>query len=206
MKKKPTIAFSQRIDEVNNRNEIRDSIDQKFISWLLKLGCIPSPIPNLNNSDIQEWLCAIEPEGFVFSGGNDIGSYPIRDGLEITLIKYAIEKKLPVLGICRGMQIMAYYENKFLKLVSNHIKTRHELIGREVFLGMLPNEVNSYHQYSLNACPENYEVIANSSDGEIEAIRHIKYNWEGWMWHPERELNFSEIDINRARKVLNIKV
>ena len=76
------------------------------------------------------------------------------------------------------MQILAFYENTFLKSVNGHINTRHKLTGKEVSKGLLPKEVNSFHQFAIKSCPVNYEVIAKSNDGVIEAIRHVKYNWE----------------------------
>ena len=50
-----------------------------------------------------------------------------------------------------------------------------------------PNEVNSYHKWAIVDCPSNFEVKAHSDDNVIEAIRHKKLPWEGWMWHPERD-------------------
>ena len=205
MRRKPIIAFSQRVDKVLSYNETRDSIDQQLVAWLLNLRCIPVAIPNIKTSDLEEWLYVIKPDGFIFSGGNDIEDYPIRDNLEFRLINYSIKENLPILGICRGMQILAYHENTFLQSVSGHINTRHQLTGKEVSKGLLPKEVNSFHKFAIKSCPFNYEVIAKSNDGEIEAIRHVKYNWEGWMWHPEREKSFSKIDYNRAKFVLKIR-
>jgi putative glutamine amidotransferase len=39
---------------------------------------------------------------------------------------------------------------------------------------------------------KNFEVIAYSNDNQIEAIKHKKYNWLGWMWHPERDKVFNK--------------
>ncbi len=62
--------------------------------------------------------------------------------------------------------------------------------------------VNSYHVYSLRACPDEYAVLACSVDGEIEAIRHRILPWEGWMWHPEREQPFASDDVERLRALI----
>ena len=55
-----------------------------------------------------------------------------------------------------------------------------------------------------NSCPNDYHVLARSEDGEIEAIHHDKYPWEGWMWHPEREENFDERDLKKLINCLTI--
>ena len=69
-------------------------------------------------------------------------------------------------------------------------------------LDLIVEEVNSYHNLVLTSCPSEYDVIARSIDGEIEAIRHQSLPWEGWMWHPEREKVFNADDIVRTKDVL----
>jgi putative glutamine amidotransferase len=77
--------------------------------------------------------------------------------------------------------------------VKGHLRTRHQLTGT------ISSEVNSYHGYSIAACPHGFEVLARSEDGEIEAIRHRTLSWEGWMWHPEREDHFAAHDMHRIK-------
>ena len=102
---------------------------------------------------------------------------------------------MPLLGICRGMQMMAVWAGGELKPVIGHTRTRHELRGE------LVGEVNSFHNYSLAACPAGFVVTAMAEDGCIEAIRHENFAWEGWMWHPEHEANFQSRDTHRLRRL-----
>ena len=134
----------------------------------------------------------------ILSGGNDIGTNKDRDFLELFLLDYAENKNIPTLGICRGMQLMAHWSGTKLKHVEGHIKKRHKLYG------LISREVNSYHSMSLKNCPDNFDILANSKDGEIEAIKHKWLPWEGWMWHPEREKNFQDEDLHRIRKLFNL--
>ena len=53
-----------------------------------------------------------------------------------------------------------------------------------------PTKVNSFHNQTISKLGKRFDIIAKSIDGEIEAIKHIKYNLLGWMWHPEKEKNF----------------
>lgn len=201
------VAISQRVDAIVGRNEIRDGLDQKLQSYLVAMGFLPVPVPNslsLNNSEtskspdlVYSWLKAIKPSAIVLSGGNDIGEYPARDLTERALLNFAYEKRLPVLGICRGMQMMSNWAGGVLKPADNHIGVRHKLIGQ------IKGDVNSFHRYSLVGCPEGFEVTAQSEDGQIEAFRHISLPWEGWMWHPERENRFNIKHLNRVRRLLN---
>ena len=90
------------------------------------------------------------------------------------------------------MQMMACRAGASLQAVAKHVATRHSLTGE------IRREVNSYHGFSILDCPAEFHVIARSEDENIEAIRHNSRLWEGWMWHPERELDFSD-DIKRLK-------
>lgn len=68
-----------------------------------------------------------------------------------------------------------------------------------------PTHVNSFHNWGLESCPEGFDVMARAEDGSIEAIRHQTLNWEGWMWHPEREASFDQNDIERLKRLFNDK-
>ena len=189
------VAISQRVDQIADRDERRDALDQQLVAFLVAAGYLPVPLPNVLGDGANEWLTAIQPKAIVLSGGNDVGLCPDRDATEREMLSYAKNQQLPVLGVCRGMQTMANWSGAELKSVQGHIKSRHRLSGE------ITGEVNSYHAFSLASCPEGFEVLARSEDGEIEAIRHRSLLWEGWMWHPEREEDFAAHDLQRIRVV-----
>ena len=90
-----------------------------------------------------------------------------------------------------------------LKKINGHVGTRHKLINKLGNDELLPSSVNSYHNMALDGCPQNFQVIAESEDGSIEAIRHHELPWEGWMWHPEREPEFLKTDIDNFKRLIN---
>lgn len=214
---KPTskilVGVTQRVDCVSGRVEIRDALDQKLLEWLIHCGFIPVPIPNIligsecrkqdkEGALLEEWLEVVEPNAILISGGNDIGEHPNRDITEQYLLSWAKEKRLSVLSICRGMQVMATWAGAKLVKVEGHVKTRHNLtIPGEA--DEWPARVNSYHNWGLSDCPTGFEITAQAEGDSIEAIRHLELPWEGWMWHPERETPFSTRDTLRVRKLFS---
>lgn len=196
------VAVSQRIDLIKDRDEARDALDGRLSQWLGHAGFLSFPVPNVLTS-VAGWLEALAPDAIILSGGNDIGAAPTRDVTERNLLAFAEARRMPVLGICRGMQMMAIHAGGRLKVVQGHVCTRHApLVVRNVPPDEYPGSVNSYHGWSLDGMPPGYEVTAVSSDGEIEAMRHQTLPWVGWMWHPEREDVFSPIDIVGLKRLV----
>ena len=185
-----------------------------MINWVRSSGNIPIPIPNslintsFNNKlqpDLELWLKNVNIDSFILSGGNDIGKAINRDITEKYLLSWAEKHSKPVLGICRGMQMMGIYFGKELIEINGHVNTHHKLKIKNP-KNQLPFSVNSYHNYALEECPDSFEVLAESKDGVIKAIKHEILAWEGWMWHPERETPFNEIDLIRFKQLIEKNV
>ena len=192
------ILVTQRVVVLPERDERRDTLDQNMVKFLSLLKGIVLPVPNclIATEQLDTWLMSINADAIILSGGDDLGKTPERDKTEFHLLSYAKEYNTPVLGICRGMQMMAAYEGVGVKRVAGHAQTVHSLNGE------IRREVNSYHDFSIECCPETYRCIAYSEDSQIEAIKHKRRPWEGWMWHPERSKTFSISDLERLQALI----
>ena len=176
------VAVSQRVDDYPDRGETRDALDQQLAAWIARAGFTPVPVPNrLGDEDaICSWLSNVSPVGIVLSGGPDIGRHPERDRTEGVLIDHADAFNLPLLGICRGMQVLAHRFGGSLIEREGHVRVRHEL---DYETGeVLPTTVNSFHTWTVTDCPPAFRVLATcGADGTIEAFAHLERPWEGWM-------------------------
>lgn len=157
-----------------------------------------------------------EVDGLLFSGGADIdparyGAAPhprtalsegsrLRDGLEFPLMLGALERDLPVLGICRGLQLLNVALGGTLH---QHIERHQEDAGghpafHEVQfdpasrlaqrLGIYDViETNSLHHQAIDRPASGLEVVGYSADGAIEAVESAVHSWVfGVQCHPER--------------------
>ena len=143
-------------------------------------------------------------DGFVVVGGDDINpklyneenysSFGIDDeidSLDLKIIDYAVQNHKPLLGICRGLQIINFYFRGTLKQhIFNHDKNKHKIILVDDFLDFpLTLEANSFHHQSVKKIGNELKVLYYSVDGEVECLVHKKYPVIAVQFHPEIEPN-----------------
>jgi len=161
------------------------------------------PIPN-NPNVAHALVRSTDPAGVLLTGGGEIGALggadSDRDKTEARLISWARENKKPVLGICRGMQVLQALFGVSLVPVDGHIATHHD-----VAMDGQGFNVNSFHGFGARTTVPALEVWARSDDDVIEAIRHLDEPIFGIMWHPEREEPHYEGDFHLFNFVFNVK-
>ena len=194
------VAVSQRFGKINGRKI--DYIEHNYITYLKKFDVMPILIPNC--SKLAKKYLGIRFSRVLLTGGNNInpklyGSQEKisdisneRDATESLLLYHAIERNLPVLGICRGAQfINIYFGGKLTHVNSDfHVRKKHPVKitdTNSTFFGK-QHIVNSYHDYGITEKTLSPELcaFATTLDGIVEGFYHKTLPIVGIMWHPER--------------------
>ena len=189
---------------IHERDEYRDFVDHKLITFLLKCNLYPILVPNIiyNSLNTNEKNSIIHIVSLIFraifSGGSDDLSIGHRANTEKLLSAFCEKNGHPLVGICRGMQYLAIKAGSKLKRVEGHVGTEHTLNGHFNHL------VNSFHDYSLDNIPENFEILATSNDENIEAMVNYEKKQYGIMWHPERQVVTSVEDIKFFKDIFGV--
>lgn len=161
-------------------------------------------------------------DALLFTGGGDIDPSryggaghstiyridPTRDAFEIELARAAIAKNVPLLGICRGLQVLAiasggcrlipHVPDRFGEQVPHRVHqsqpTTHTVQLREQSkLAKMVNsqrtEVVSWHHQAVEKTPNGWRAVGYAADGLIEALEHEHHPWAvALQWHPEMSL------------------
>lgn len=223
MKKKPIIGISSSliIDQSGMfPGYKRAYVNKDYVDAVLENGGIPFIIPFSHSKYcIRAQVMAID--GLILSGGQDIfplnygeepsqklgDIFPERDQYEYSLLGEAMKIGIPILGICRGAQIintylggtlnqdLSYMEHsssilKHWQAHSPELRTHSVVIEKQSKLNKIfTNEtilVNSFHHQTINKLGNEIKATAFAKDGVIEAIEHVSYPFMvGIQWHPE---------------------
>ena len=194
--KKKKFGISLRVELIEKYNEKRDTISQEWTIFLQNLAITPILIPNTLD-DVKSYISDVGIDGIILSGGDNVGRFPERDKTEKQILDYAVDKRFPVLGVCRGMQIInEYFGGKVLANDNDsHVGKPHKIhIMDQKFSKLLGDndvQVNSFHNNVIakKSMGENLQIFALSPhDNTIEGYYHLDLPIIGVMWHPERDM------------------
>lgn len=110
--------------------------------------------------------------------------------MNFLLIKEALERKLPIFGICRGLQILNIYFGGTLKEIpSSHLGLHNIKLKNDVV-----KSVNSFHHLCIDNLASNFSILAKSNDFVIEEIEDKKRMIFAIQYHPEINFDYEVIN------------
>ena len=212
--KRPIIGITGNFSDGNC------AVADGYIRSVLRAGGTPLIIPPYESEgSICNTLESVD--GLLLTGGGDINPLflneePLknlgsinhrRDRQELLLVRLAADRQIPILGICRGIQIMnaalggSLYQDIYSQHSSACIKHSQDLdrsyashtievesgsLLSRIFNGESRLPVNSFHHQAIKEAAPGFRICARAVDGIAEAMESTEYkSMLGVQWHPE---------------------
>ena len=216
----PNYTYRPIVGITGNFNDGNCTFADGYIRSVLAGGGTPLIIPPYEEDEaLQNTLDCID--GLLLTGGGDInplflkeeplrqvgGINHRRDKQELLITRLAADRQIPILGICRGIQIMTaalggkLYQDIYSQTDTPCIKHSQELDRsypshtvsikegstlRSIFGNIDKLPVNSFHHQAVKEVAPGFRICAQANDGIIEAIESTEYkSMIGVQWHPE---------------------
>lgn len=228
---RPLVGLTVSYDFSKNRPKYYIPAD--YAEVIHHVGGVPVLLPPIDSRDaVKEFVGRIDC--LLLTGGGDIDPYyfgeeplpglgevdPVRDGFEIDLIHCAFQQGLPILGICRGMQVLAtamggalyqdihsqvqgalQHQQKAPYWAATHTITVENDTRLAAILRCREARVNSFHHQAVAKCGSQLVVAAQSKDGLIEAVEGTDKQLFvlGVQWHPEMMWKYDDISLGIFR-------
>ena len=217
---KPIIGILADVDE----NRV-SKMNNTYARAIEAAGGLPILLPYVESAETVAQFVQL-CDGFLFSGGADVhpchyreevlpccgNIFPYRDDLELRVFAQAFSSKKPILGICRGIQLLnVALGGTLYQDIPSQRKT--DLLHRQADrmcefvheVNTIPGtplsqlvkhermQVNSIHHQALKDLGKGLAVMAMANDGIIEAVYLQGDQYlRGVQWHPERLIGFDE--------------
>ncbi|MEK4404391.1 gamma-glutamyl-gamma-aminobutyrate hydrolase family protein [Sporosarcina sp. FSL K6-6792] len=210
---KPVIGITTDVQQ-DGENILKNT----YVQAVIRAGGLPMIIPVGLEQDVDQLIELFD--GLLLSGGNDINPMlfneepheylgvvsPSRDSSELELARRMLKTGKPILGICRGLQVLnvavggTLYQDLYKqndspilqhtqKAPNTHCSHFVQLDKGSLLESIAGSEriqVNSYHHQSLKEVPSDFKVTGVASDGIVEAIESTDEQFVlGVQWHPE---------------------
>lgn len=208
--RRPVIGITGNYDDLSCK------LGQGYYKSVVAAGGVPVVIPPVADKEVLvNTLNHID--ALILSGGGDlnplfVGEEPSprlrginqeRDLPELLITRLAYNRQIPILGICRGIQVLAAaFGGKVAQDITITANVKHsqdadrselthsvKLVEDSTLYNIYGQErllVNSFHHQAVKEAGEKFRVVAKSSDGIVEAIESSEYkSIIGVQWHPE---------------------
>ena len=195
----------------------REYVNSDYVEAVLNNGGMPIAVPSVSMLDDPESALSF-CDGILVPGGEDVSPWyygeepspgiqtirPESDEAWMAAGRYALEKKIPMLGICKGIQFLnvlcggTLYQDLYLQREGSilHMQSlersylfHHVDIRKDTYLAGILGEgkhaVNSMHHQAVRELGRNLTVSAVAPDGTVEAIESSDVQIVAVQWHPE---------------------
>jgi microsomal dipeptidase-like Zn-dependent dipeptidase/gamma-glutamyl-gamma-aminobutyrate hydrolase PuuD len=201
---RPLIAISA------NRKDGLSSVAEPYYKSVILAGGTPLIVPVCCSIEVLSDIVEIV-DGVLFTGGGDIdplffeekpvpeldGVDTLRDEYDFTMLRLAYNRQLPIMGICRGHQVinvafggtLCQHIRFHSQAEPKHLPSHKALLYPSSLKNHLSTEslnVNSLHHQAVKDVAEGFVTSAISPEGINEAIEHYDYEMFSVQWHPEQ--------------------
>jgi len=220
-KRKPVIGVSGSIMIMDGGmfpGYKKSYVNNDYITSVVKCGGVPYVVPMVDDQEVIEMQCE-QLDALILSGGHDVDTLlwgeepgrhlgdtmPARDTFDIALYNTMKKMGKPILGICRGCQLinvieggdihqdLTLFEGSYIKHWQGHtpaLKTHTAEFAEgsriRSILGVESSLVNSFHHLALRKIGDDFKVTAKAKDGIPECIENKGEQFiMGCQFHPE---------------------
>jgi putative glutamine amidotransferase len=196
----------------------RSYVNHDYVRSVIEAGGIPVILPfSEDDKVVAETMSYVD--GLLLSGGHDICPlvygeepkqgigpvWPERDHFDMLLLKIAEKRRIPIMGICRGHQIVNVYhggtifqdlkydKNCYIKHSQNqdpatatHTVNIEKNSRFAKIIGATKLVTNTHHHQTVNKVGKGLTVVARAEDGTVEALEATNYPYlQTYQFHPE---------------------
>ena len=177
-----------------------DNYDSFTFNLVQYIRTIDEEVVVIRNDQLSlEKIEQMQPDHLLISPGP---GNPDSAGLCLDIVK-RFYKKIPIIGVCLGHQVIAQAFGGMVKKASKPMHGKISFINHDqngIFCDIpTPLQVTRYHSLIVDesTLPPCLEISARSEDGEIMALRHKQYHVEGVQFHPESILTENGLQMVR---------
>lgn len=217
MNKPLIIGIPAEAREFNNA--IRNNVNQPDVAAIVKAGGVPIMIPTREPKLMASYIDLLD--GLLIPGGPDVAPrfyveepHPklgdtdaLLDESGIQLVKLAVERNIPIMGICRGLQVInvalggslyqdiesqidhpvqQHFQKAPMDQGTQHVSVEDDSLLSAALNGASPILVNSHHHQAVKKVSQALKVTATANDGVIEAVETRQTDLiAAVQWHPE---------------------
>ncbi|HEY6532105.1 MAG TPA: gamma-glutamyl-gamma-aminobutyrate hydrolase family protein [Acidimicrobiales bacterium] len=188
-----------------------DLLDRRYVDVIVASGGVPLVLPVVDAELAERVLHGLD--GLLLTGGIDLGpasegtespsADPARDAFELALVRTAVQRHVPVLGVCRGHQVLNVAlggtlastvptsDEIDLRSAGSHASGHRIHIASGSLLAAVVDRtdlvVEGMHDRAVRFTGAGLQVVATSADGHVAAVEGLgDVRALGVQWHPER--------------------